>query len=134
MFTLPLTDAEYKALVDIKRQLMFGGPLHGTAVHIEQVTLFPELQEPIACATVTGWALLDGADTVLGWHWVDRADIHWTDESAAAQSFVPDRRRRDWLLLRQGYRVMRDDGHLLVRLLESAEAAAPVNNDVHTDR
>lgn len=121
MFTLPLTDAEYKALIELKRQWMFGGPLRSAAIHTEEVTLFSENEESTPCVTLTGWALLDGTGAVLGWHWIDHADSHWSDESAAAQSFLPDRRRRDWLLLRQGYRIAHDDGHLLGRLLASAE-------------
>ncbi|EPZ18802.1 hypothetical protein [Mycobacteroides abscessus] len=124
MYTLPLSDQEYQALTELKRQLKYGdnqGSWKGT--HTE-VALFPDLEtDPTAYRTAAGWVLLDEDGEVRGWHWIDPFDPQWNDEASAARSFVPETRRWRWLTL-LGYRLERDDtGRYLAVLLRAASSA-----------
>jgi len=124
MYTLPLSESEYRALVELKRSLKYGDRTGHAPGAVATISLFPELpNETTQFRAVAGWALLDDRKQVHGWHWIDRADPHWADATSAAQSFVSDTRQRDWLLRRRGYSIERDEsGQYLTALLEHNEA------------
>ncbi|WP_131824135.1 hypothetical protein [Mycobacteroides abscessus] len=123
VFTLPLSDAEYRTLVELKQTLKYGDTTGHAPVALSSIRLFPDLPiEATSCRTVAGWALLDDRKQVFGWHWIDHADPHWADADSAAQSFINDTRHRDWLLRRRGYLLARDEsGQYLTALLERNE-------------
>lgn len=128
MYTLPLSESEYRALVELKRSLKYGDQTGHAPGAVATISLFPELaNETTQFRAVAGWALLDDHKQVHGWHWIDRADPHWADATSAAQSFVSDTRHRDWLLRRRGYSIERDDnGHYLSALLEGNDGGPDV--------
>lgn len=69
MFTAPLTAAEYERVV----------------------------QRRYTLPRTPGWVLRDTDHRLRGWHWLDRADAHWSSPDAAYRSFVPDTKRRYYL-------------------------------------
>lgn len=105
MFTEPLTGAEYQILVEHRfRNADHRGPGHG-------------------------WALVDAADRVHGWHPIDRADIHWASPADAFKAFIADTRRRNFLTT-LGWQVIPDTtGEHLIALLHRSrgEPATPPN-------
>jgi hypothetical protein len=68
MFTLPLTAAEYRALVDVKYS--------------------PNAE------TVRGWALRDKQGRTQGWHQRVPGDPHWTNAEAALRAFITTAKQR----------------------------------------
>jgi hypothetical protein len=83
MFTLPLTAAEYRALVDAK-------------------------YSPNA-DTLRGWALRDKQGRTQGWHPRVSGDPHWTNADAALHAFITTaKERRNRALL--GWHVVPTEG------------------------
>ena len=83
MFTLPLTAAEYRALVDAK-------------------------YSPNA-DTLRGWALRDKQGRTQGWHPRVSGDPHWTNADAALHTFITTaKERRNRALL--GWHVVPTEG------------------------
>lgn len=128
MFTLPLSDAEYRTLIELKRTLKYGDTTGHSPGAVSSISLFPELPvEATSFRAVTGWAVLDDRNQIFGWHWIDLADSRWASSDGAAQSFISDTRQRDWLFRRRGYRVERDEnGRYLTALLERNEGYSDV--------
>jgi hypothetical protein len=68
MFTLPLTAAEYRELVDAKYR--------------------PNAE------TLPGWALRDKQGRTQGWHPRVPGDPHWADADAALRAFITTAKQR----------------------------------------
>ena len=83
MFTLPLTAAEYRGLVDVKYR--------------------PNAE------TLRGWALRDKQGRTQGWHPRVSGDPHWTNADAALHAFITTaKERRNRALL--GWHVLPTEG------------------------
>lgn len=78
---------------------MFTAPL--TAIEYEGV-----VQRRYTLPRTPGWVLRDPDRKLRGWHWLDRADEHWSTADAAYRSFVPDTKRR-YYLTKYGWSVER---------------------------
>ncbi|OHU76043.1 hypothetical protein [Mycobacteroides chelonae] len=78
MFTAPLTATEYEGVV----------------------------QRRYTLPRTPGWVLRDADHRLRGWHWLDRADEHWSSPDAAYRAFVPDTKRR-YYLTKYGWSVER---------------------------
>ncbi|TXI59032.1 hypothetical protein [Mycolicibacterium mageritense] len=107
MFTLPLTAAEYLALVDIK-------------------------YSPNADA-LRGWALRDKDGRTHGWHPKIPGDNHWATADTALHAFLPtasERRKRGLL----GWHVVPTEGiDDLTHLLHLTRGENPPSPEAHND-
>lgn len=108
MFTLPLTAAEYRALVDAK-------------------------YSPNA-DTLRGWALRDKQGRTQGWHPRVSGDPHWTNADAALHAFITTaKQRRNRALL--GWHVVPTEGvDDLAYLLSATRGELSTTPDADDDR
>jgi hypothetical protein len=108
MFTLPLTIAEYRELIDVK----YGHD----------------------AATTTGWALYDGLNRIRGWHRQQPGSRQWAQPADAFAAFVPDTRRRQYLT-RIGYTVTATHGiEELAELMHRARGDATTDHEHESDQ